>query len=239
VSEPASDSWRLTVRRRLVVRGGAARGWATGIEARLFYLQVHKHADLEARAERPGEPDAGDLRKARRHSGQARPRAGLQRGQRLGLRGAQGNRGSRRRWRQLCEALATARPRSGRTWPRSSAMGALLRPCAAGLGRSRRAGVADLQLTAWACSRKIAGSIPTERWPHSCWDLSGGQQGLGGIEAAYDSQIRGDSGEAAGPDRRRGVPSAAWSVRRRRAPAWSSPSTSTSSTWPSVSCTTA
>jgi hypothetical protein len=51
MSEPASDSWRITVRRRLFVAAALLVAWATGIEARLLYLQVHKHADLEARAE--------------------------------------------------------------------------------------------------------------------------------------------------------------------------------------------
>ena len=52
MSAPASANWRQTVRRRLLVAGGLLMFWATGIEARLVYLQVHKHADLEARAER-------------------------------------------------------------------------------------------------------------------------------------------------------------------------------------------
>jgi cell division protein FtsI (penicillin-binding protein 3) len=52
VSEPASDNWRRTVRRRLLVAGALMVVWATGIEARLLYLQVGRHADLEARAER-------------------------------------------------------------------------------------------------------------------------------------------------------------------------------------------
>jgi cell division protein FtsI (penicillin-binding protein 3) len=52
VSEPASDNWRNTVRNRLLVAGVLVVVWATGIEARLLYLQVGRHADLEARAER-------------------------------------------------------------------------------------------------------------------------------------------------------------------------------------------
>jgi cell division protein FtsI (penicillin-binding protein 3) len=52
MTEPASDSWRLTVRGRLFVAAALLAVWATGIEARLFYLQVSRHADLEARAER-------------------------------------------------------------------------------------------------------------------------------------------------------------------------------------------
>src|SRR3954471_2576862 len=51
MTEPASDNWRVTVRRRLFVAGTLLVIWATGIEARLLYLQVHKHADLAARAE--------------------------------------------------------------------------------------------------------------------------------------------------------------------------------------------
>jgi cell division protein FtsI (penicillin-binding protein 3) len=51
MSEPASDSWRITIRRRLFVAGVMLTLWATGIEARLLYLQVLKHADLETRAE--------------------------------------------------------------------------------------------------------------------------------------------------------------------------------------------
>jgi cell division protein FtsI (penicillin-binding protein 3) len=52
VPEPTSDSWRLTVRRRLLVAAALLMLWATGIEARLVYLQVHRSADLRARAER-------------------------------------------------------------------------------------------------------------------------------------------------------------------------------------------
>jgi cell division protein FtsI (penicillin-binding protein 3) len=52
VTEPNSDSWRLLVRRRLFVAAVLFASWATGIEARLVFLQVHKHADLSARAER-------------------------------------------------------------------------------------------------------------------------------------------------------------------------------------------
>ena len=52
MSEPSSDNWRRLVRRRLFVAAALFMLWATGIEARLFYLQVRKHADLQARADR-------------------------------------------------------------------------------------------------------------------------------------------------------------------------------------------
>jgi cell division protein FtsI (penicillin-binding protein 3) len=52
---PRCDSglhWRATVRARLFVCAGALALWTTAIEARLVYLQVVEHADLTARADR-------------------------------------------------------------------------------------------------------------------------------------------------------------------------------------------
>jgi cell division protein FtsI (penicillin-binding protein 3) len=50
VNAPTSDNWRTTVRSRLAVGAIMFLLWAGAIEARLLYLQVHKHADLEVRA---------------------------------------------------------------------------------------------------------------------------------------------------------------------------------------------
>jgi cell division protein FtsI/penicillin-binding protein 2 len=50
LSEPTSDNWRATIRRRLFFAALLFVLWATGIQARLVFLQVYKHADLEARA---------------------------------------------------------------------------------------------------------------------------------------------------------------------------------------------
>lgn len=49
--EHATD-WRVTFRRRALVAAAVYVLWAVGIEARLVNLQVHRHADLVARAER-------------------------------------------------------------------------------------------------------------------------------------------------------------------------------------------
>jgi cell division protein FtsI/penicillin-binding protein 2 len=46
-----SGNWHLVVRRRLFFASAIFVVWAAGIQARLVYLQVHKHADLAARAE--------------------------------------------------------------------------------------------------------------------------------------------------------------------------------------------
>jgi cell division protein FtsI (penicillin-binding protein 3) len=51
VRELATD-WRVTVKRRTVVAAVLFGVWAVGIEARLFHLQVIERADLVARAER-------------------------------------------------------------------------------------------------------------------------------------------------------------------------------------------
>jgi cell division protein FtsI (penicillin-binding protein 3) len=47
----ASD-WRKTIRARLLVCAAALGVWTAGIEARLVYLQVFEHADLMTRADR-------------------------------------------------------------------------------------------------------------------------------------------------------------------------------------------
>lgn len=51
MSEPTSNHWRATIRSRLLVGAAIFVLWAVGIQARLLYLQVHRHADLQSRAE--------------------------------------------------------------------------------------------------------------------------------------------------------------------------------------------
>jgi len=52
VAEPPAKSWRTTLKSRIVVAAVGLFIWSTAIEARLVYLQVYRHADLAARAER-------------------------------------------------------------------------------------------------------------------------------------------------------------------------------------------
>jgi cell division protein FtsI (penicillin-binding protein 3) len=52
VAETPANAWRTTLKRRLVVAAAGFLLWSAGIEARLVYLQVYRHADLIARAER-------------------------------------------------------------------------------------------------------------------------------------------------------------------------------------------
>ena len=51
MSGATPDKWRVTVRSRLMVGGALFVLWAVGIQARLLYLQVHRHDDLQSRAE--------------------------------------------------------------------------------------------------------------------------------------------------------------------------------------------
>ena len=50
--QPHPDEWRPVMRRRLLVGAAVFGLWSLGIEARLVYLQVVRHEDLVARAER-------------------------------------------------------------------------------------------------------------------------------------------------------------------------------------------
>jgi cell division protein FtsI/penicillin-binding protein 2 len=50
--EPAPFDWRKTIRARLLVCAGALGLWTAGIEARLVYLQVFDHENLMDRADR-------------------------------------------------------------------------------------------------------------------------------------------------------------------------------------------
>lgn len=50
--EPPGSDWRSTIRTRLGVSAAVFAIWTAGIEARLIYLQVFKHSELVARAER-------------------------------------------------------------------------------------------------------------------------------------------------------------------------------------------
>jgi cell division protein FtsI (penicillin-binding protein 3) len=49
---PAPPDWRTTIRSRLIVAAAAFALWTAGIEARLLYLQVYQHSDMVARAAR-------------------------------------------------------------------------------------------------------------------------------------------------------------------------------------------
>ncbi len=52
MAETPANAWRTTLKRRLAFAAALFVLWSGAIEARLVYLQVYRHADLVARAER-------------------------------------------------------------------------------------------------------------------------------------------------------------------------------------------
>ncbi|MGH8722161.1 MAG: penicillin-binding protein 2, partial [Burkholderiales bacterium] len=52
MAEETALSWRRTLKRRLAVAAAGLALWTAAIEARLVYLQVVRHEELAARAER-------------------------------------------------------------------------------------------------------------------------------------------------------------------------------------------
>jgi cell division protein FtsI (penicillin-binding protein 3) len=52
MTPPRPTAWRVTIKRRIVAVAALLALWAAGIETRLVFLQVLRHADLVARAER-------------------------------------------------------------------------------------------------------------------------------------------------------------------------------------------
>jgi len=52
VADKSSNDWRTTLRQRLAVAFCLLLAWSVAIEARLVYLQIFRHTDLTARADR-------------------------------------------------------------------------------------------------------------------------------------------------------------------------------------------
>jgi len=67
MAAPPAPDWHATLRRRTLVVAALLGLWVAGVETRLVYLQVVRHADLMARAERqqmrtqPVPPKRGDI----------------------------------------------------------------------------------------------------------------------------------------------------------------------------------
>jgi cell division protein FtsI (penicillin-binding protein 3) len=195
VSEPAFDSWRGTVRRRLFVAAALLMLWVTGIEARLFYLQVRKHADLAARAEDQASQTheisakRGDIldRNGRvlaysvdSDSIYAVPRE-IDDGGKFAV--------------LLCEALAdctgTEREALAKKLSTSKLFAWVHRQ--ASPTQARR--VADLQLHGVGLLKEDQRFYPNREMAAQLLGFVGvDNNGLAGIEAAYDSQIRGTKG---------------------------------------------
>jgi cell division protein FtsI (penicillin-binding protein 3) len=188
--------WRLTLRRRIAVTAAVLACWAVSIEARLVYLQVIDHADLVERAERQqmqrikSPAKRGDILDRSGHvlatsvdadSIYAVPSA-------IGDEAAAVAR--------LCEALRDCTPREKQEM-------------ADRLRRQRHFAYVRRQVSPDEAERVAAinldgiGFVKESRRFYPNKDLAAhllgfvglDNKGLGGIESAYDSQIRGKDGE--------------------------------------------
>ena len=52
MADTTTTDWRRTIRRRAFIAGVCLAAWSVAIEARLVYLQVVRHAEFMARADR-------------------------------------------------------------------------------------------------------------------------------------------------------------------------------------------
>ena len=52
MADKSGNDWRTTLKQRVTVAFCVLLAWSAAIEARLVYLQVFRHADLSARADR-------------------------------------------------------------------------------------------------------------------------------------------------------------------------------------------
>ena len=195
MSEPGSDNWRRTIRRRLILVAVMVVPWAAGIQARLVYLQVHEHSNLEARAERQSErtievsAKRGDI--LDRHgrvlaysvdsdSVYGVPRDIDDPGKSAEL---------------LCGALgdcSATEPEALATRLRQRKAFVYIRRQASPAQAKR---IADLQLDGVGFLKEDRRFYPKKELAAQLLGFAGvDNKGLAGIEAAYDSQIRGEQG---------------------------------------------
>ena len=138
---------------------------------------------------------AGQARRDRRSQ---RPRARLQRRRRHDRRRPVGNRRSRRRRaRRSAPRSTTARPSGAQTWPKQPAPQRSRSPTSRGRCRpTRRAASRRWSCRASASSRRAGATTRTsELAAHVLGYVGLDNVGLGGLESAYDAQIRGKDGK--------------------------------------------
>lgn len=196
MSEPNSDSWRQLVRRRLFVAAAFFALWAAGIEARLVYLQVHEHADLQARAERQ-QMRTIDISAKR---GDILDRHGRVLAYSVDADSVYavpneiedaGNAAAR-----LCNALGDCSPKDQdalvRRLGQSRAFAYVRRQVSP--AQARR--IAELQLEGVGFVKEDRRFYPNKEMAAQLLGFVGlDNKGLAGIESAYDSQIRGAQGK--------------------------------------------
>ena len=196
--EPAPLDWRKTIRSRLIVCAAALGLWTTGIEARLVYLQVFDHADLMDRADRQQNRTFEPAGQARRDLRPQGTRPGLQRRRRHHRRRSRLKSTTRPRSRRRVAPRSTAAPPSAaqaiaKSLAKRSSFAYVARQVTPGRGEARPRARALPGITLLKESRRYYPN--SELAAHVVGYVGLDNVGLGGIESAYDSQIRGKAGK--------------------------------------------
>ena len=196
MSEPVSDSWRLTVRRRLVVAAALLVAWATGIEARLLYLQVHKHADLQARAE----DQASQTQEISAKRGDILDRNGRVLAYSVDVDAVYAVPREiddpAKVARQLCDVLDDCSAKERETLAKKLANGRAFAPVRRMVSAAEARRVDELKLHGVGLLKNDRRFYPNREMAAQLLGFVGvDNKGLAGIEAAYDSQIRGTQGK--------------------------------------------
>ena len=193
--QPPATDWRATLKRRLIVALSVLGVWAGAIELRLAYLQTVMRADLQARAESqhhrtpPAPAKRGDLVDRRGHVLATSVDADSVYAVPSELKDPELT------VKQLCEALgdcaARERQRLLDRFNRQRAFAYVRRQISPEAARR----VAALSLDGIGFIKESRRFYPnTQLASHVLGYVGIDNNGLGGIESAYDSQIRGKAG---------------------------------------------
>jgi len=195
VADSSANDWRPTLKRRMVTVLGLLLLWAVGLEARLMYLQVVRYSDLASRAERQ-----------QSHSIKAPAKRGdiLDRHGRILAYSVDAETiyadpseiaDADRTAAALCGALGDCDPKDRQSIAEKIRKGKYFAYVRRQVWPDQAKRVADLQLEGIGFMKESRRTYPNrDLASHLLGYVGVDNGGLGGIEATYDSFIRGRAG---------------------------------------------
>src|SRR5436309_772137 len=192
---PAFDDWRVTLKARLLVVVAVLALWVVGIETKLVYLQIFQHADLLGRAERQQE---------RTQASPAKRGDILDRRGRVLAASADADSiiavptaivGATEAANRLCGALGDCDDKDRRALAEKLGQRKAFAYVRRQVTPDQARRVADLHLDGIGSIKESKRFYPNkELAAHLLGWVGVDNRGLGGIEYAYDPQIRGKAG---------------------------------------------
>ena len=192
---PACDDWRVTLKARLLVVVSVLALWVVGIETKLVYLQIFQHADLLGRAERQQE---------RTQASPAKRGDILDRRGRVLAASADADSiiavptaivGATEAANRLCGALGDCDDKDRRALAEKLGQRRAFAYVRRQVTPDQARRVADLHLDGIGSIKESKRFYPNkELAAHLLGWVGVDNRGLGGIEYAYDPQIRGKAG---------------------------------------------